>query len=66
MTAIRKPAPAQDRPSHNHTYTNDSNPKCSVRGCVWRGVCPVHSEKHPRGFDSTSAMMRIRHQGGDL
>jgi hypothetical protein len=35
---------------------------CKVRGCCWRGKCPVHNAEYPRGFESTERLMRQARQ----
>jgi hypothetical protein len=32
------------------------------KGCPWRGHCPVHNAKHPRGYRELERMMRLRHE----
>lgn len=35
------------------------NARCRVKGCVWRGVCPVHDEHYyTKGFHDAEVSMR--------
>lgn len=35
---------------------------CWMRGCCWRGKCPAHTAKYPRGYKSTDRLTRLARQ----
>lgn len=57
MSRKKEPAPAPPGTGpkvSSHTNHIQHNPRCAIRGCTWRGRCPVHSgdDQPSRAIDS--------------
>lgn len=44
--------------ANHYSDTTESTARCAIKGCCWLGTCPVHTERYPRGFKKTRALMQ--------
>jgi hypothetical protein len=67
MSQMRRNPAVSDRATST-TSTLPPNSKrtvnpCEVRGCVWRGTCPVHGTVFPPAFNAITDIIRRRPYG---
>jgi hypothetical protein len=67
MSQIRRNPAVSDRAvSTTSTLLLNSNRAvnpCEVRGCVWRGTCPIHGTGFPPAFNAITDIIRRRPYG---
>ncbi len=62
----RNPAVSDRAVSTTSTLPLNSNRAvnpCEVRGCVWRGTCPIHDTVFPPAFNAITDIIRRRPYG---
>jgi hypothetical protein len=67
MSQIRRNPAVSDRatPTTSTLLLNSNravNP-CEVRGCVWRGTCPIHDTGFPPAYNAVTDIIRRRPYG---
>jgi hypothetical protein len=67
MSQIRRNPAVSDRAASTTTTLSSKSNRavnpCEVRGCVWRGTCPVHTLELPHWFSDIAHVMRVRPYG---
>ncbi len=68
MTRKRRSGPVVSDQAASATTTlplksNRAVNPCEVRGCVWRGTCPIHGTGFPPAFNAISDIIRRRPYG---
>jgi hypothetical protein len=64
MSQIRRNPAVSDRAASTTTTlpfkSNRAVNPCEVRGCVWRGTCPIHDTGFPPAFEMMNHIIRQR------
>ena len=67
MSQIRRNPAVSDRAASTTTTlplkSNRAVNPCEVRGCVWRGTCPIHGTVFPPAFNAITDIIRRRPYG---
>jgi hypothetical protein len=55
-----QPTPRQESRLSPNTTTNQSSVRCPVKGCNWRGACPVHGAQAIEPSRASDRLVRQR------